>query len=240
MNYYDYLNLSLELHLFFDRIMKEHSLFLELAFTEKENQTRQIAKKFQQAFNKLLQKSVEIAHGNITNNVIASGEFITPNTLIAEQQMNKYFECFIDTNLTKEEQRLNPGRLDIDRKIISDVTYINKEGLSLLKNFIKYQEEVLEQVLTCKIYTNAYPSFINHMLEEARLYDELLTGLFNGQFISKNNLYEQEIFWNHFMKEHALFIRGLLDPSENDSILLADKFAQEYQMIDNRYKGDFS
>ena len=65
MNYYDYLSLSLELHLFFDRIMKEHSLFLELGFTEKENSMKNISRKFQQAFNKLLQKSVEIASGNI-------------------------------------------------------------------------------------------------------------------------------------------------------------------------------
>ena len=35
MNQNDYVRLSLELHLFFDRIMKEHSFFLETAFMEK-------------------------------------------------------------------------------------------------------------------------------------------------------------------------------------------------------------
>lgn len=38
MNNNDYIRLSLELHLFFDRIMKEHSLFLETAFMERDNQ----------------------------------------------------------------------------------------------------------------------------------------------------------------------------------------------------------
>ena len=33
MNNNEYIRLSLELHLFFDRIMKEHSLFLETSFT---------------------------------------------------------------------------------------------------------------------------------------------------------------------------------------------------------------
>ncbi len=32
MNQTDYVRLSLELHLFFDRIMKEHSFFLENCF----------------------------------------------------------------------------------------------------------------------------------------------------------------------------------------------------------------
>ena len=36
MNRTDYVRLSLELHLFFDRIMKEHSFFLKTAFMEKD------------------------------------------------------------------------------------------------------------------------------------------------------------------------------------------------------------
>ena len=33
------------------------------------------------------------------------------------------------------------------------------------------------------------------------------------------------------MKEHAEFIRGLLDPSEHNLILTADKYADEYKKI---------
>lgn len=33
------------------------------------------------------------------------------------------------------------------------------------------------------------------------------------------------------MKEHAQFIRGLLDPSENDLALTADDFSYNYEMI---------
>lgn len=33
------------------------------------------------------------------------------------------------------------------------------------------------------------------------------------------------------MKEHAEFIRGLLDPSEKELILTANRFAQEYEAI---------
>lgn len=35
MSYKEYVGMSLELHLFFDRIMKEHSFFIELSLTEK-------------------------------------------------------------------------------------------------------------------------------------------------------------------------------------------------------------
>ena len=40
-----------------------------------------------------------------------------------------------------------------------------------------------------------------------------------------------EEFWNRIMMEHALFIRGLLDPTEVKLIETADKFAAEYQEL---------
>ncbi len=50
MNQTDYVRLSLELHLFFDRIMKEHSFFLETAFMEKDKDLKRIAHDFQKTF----------------------------------------------------------------------------------------------------------------------------------------------------------------------------------------------
>ncbi|MGM9834367.1 MAG: DUF2935 domain-containing protein, partial [Bacilli bacterium] len=47
---------------------------------------------------------------------------------------------------------------------------------------------------------------------------------------------EQELFWNNIMKEHAEFIRGLLDPSEDELILTADRFADEYENIIKDYQ----
>ena len=40
------------------------------------------------------------------------------------------------------------------------------------------------------------------------------------------------------MKEHAEFIRGLLDPTEERLILTADKFNEEYKMILNKYSNN--
>lgn len=61
MNNNEYIRLSLELHLFFDRIMKEHSLFLETAFMEKDNDLKQVAKDFQKAFADNLKRVINLA-----------------------------------------------------------------------------------------------------------------------------------------------------------------------------------
>ena len=50
MNYKEYVGMSLELHLFFDRIMKEHSFFIEMSFTEKIRKKRELQIIFKNCF----------------------------------------------------------------------------------------------------------------------------------------------------------------------------------------------
>ena len=49
-----------------------------------------------------------------------------------------------------------------------------------------------------------------------------------GTCISSENIVEMEKFWNRIMMEHALFIRGLLDPTEEELVEKADAFAKDY------------
>lgn len=87
MNYKEYINLSLELHLFFDRIMKEHSFFLEMGFTEKNNEDKKIANNFQRTFSDILNKVIYLADGKVSNNLLTCGEIVTNNTLEAEKRV---------------------------------------------------------------------------------------------------------------------------------------------------------
>lgn len=235
MNYNDYIRLSLETHLFFDRIMKEHSLFIELSLTDKNKDLKVKAKEFQDAFDQVLQKVVQLSNNRIGNAVLESGEIVTKNTLDAEAMMDHFFSTRINTSLTKEEMNLKSGPIIVDRRIIGEVNDINKHTIPLIENLIQFKNDILNQVLSCKIYTSNYPLLINHIINEAKMYYDILTRIDRGQVLGKDQLYDQEIFWNEIMKEHAEFIRGLLDPSEKNLILTADKFAEEYQIISKRY-----
>ena len=42
---------------------------------------------------------------------------------------------------------------------------------------------------------------------------------------------QTELFWNQIMMEHAQFIRGLLDPTEDDLIKASTTFFQEYSAL---------
>ena len=66
----DYAALSLESHLFFARIMKEHSLFLEAGFPCWEKDFIEEAGRFCRKFEELLKDAVRIADGHIQESVL--------------------------------------------------------------------------------------------------------------------------------------------------------------------------
>lgn len=235
MNQKDYIRLSLELHLFFDRIMKEHSFFLEASFLDKDNDLKRIAREFQETFSDILNNVISIADGNISKNLLLSNEIVTNNTITAERQTSDLSGISIDNNITKKELNLKSGNIIASEQLINEISNINRRTLPAIENLIYFKNDVLNKALSCKLYTTNYPLLITHIMNEAKMYYNLLKRVENREIFTNNYIYEQELFWNNIMKEHAEFIRGLLDPTEKELILTADKFANEYQMIINNY-----
>ncbi len=98
----------------------------------------------------------------------------------------------------------------------------------MLEGLIGFKTGLLNDVLSCRMFTANYPLLIDHILREAKLYHSHLIALENRQN-PEENLKETELFWDQIMMEHALFIRGLLDPTECDLINTANDFAGEYK-----------
>lgn len=119
MSYKEYVGMSLELHLFFDRIMKEHSFFIEMSLTEKNKQEKNIANNFQKLFSDILGKMVALANGRINNNLLNSGEIVTDKTLEAERKSSNLTQIQIDTNITLMESELKSGNLIINEELVN-------------------------------------------------------------------------------------------------------------------------
>lgn len=233
MNNVEYVRLSLELHLFFDRIMKEHSFFLEAAFTEKDSDLKKVAQTFKEMFSSILMEVTTLANNNISNSLLISNELVTKNTLEAEIKTSNLVGSHIDVNVTKHELKLNSGNGTVSQDLIDTISIINKKTLPLIEKLIDFKNDILNRVLNCKMYTANYPLLITHIMNEAKMYCKLLEAIENREVFSKEELYEQEVFWTNIMKEHAEFIRGLFDPSEEELISTADKYVKEYKNILN-------
>ncbi len=82
----NYVIKSLELHLFFGRIMKEHSLFLKAGFTPADTNFAEMAEFYKNEFEKLLSCAVSLGDGIVGCDVVNSGELVTEFTRLAEKQ----------------------------------------------------------------------------------------------------------------------------------------------------------
>jgi len=228
----NYAILSLETHLFFARIMKEHGLFLEAGFVCADKACIEKADWFRRQFEELLRDAVRLGNGRVNRWIINSDELVTEFTLSAEECTEKLSGVPIDSEITRQEKKLLPGRrINADRELVSAVNNLNRRALRLLNEFIAFKESILREVRDGKLFTVNYPLLIEHILREARLYFTTVEELLNNRQLSYKNLRETEKFWNQIMMEHALFIRGLLDPTEEALIQTANKYAMEFREL---------
>lgn len=211
--------------------MKEHALFLEAGFTPKDKPLIVEAEKYQNEFKVILEQAIHLSNNFVSPEIITSQELITNYTIKAEQKTSTLTGIPIDTNVTVLEANLTSGRSEnITEEMVNYVRPINKRARFLLENFITYQKQILDNVLTCQIFTYNYPLMIDHLIEEAKLYLAYMNRLENNQTI-EGDKEGQRRFWNEIMMEHALFIRGLMDPSESKVIHEANEFAKHYQEL---------
>ncbi|MBU3104976.1 DUF2935 domain-containing protein [Clostridium gasigenes] len=232
-----YVILSLEQHLFFARIMKEHSLFLEAGFTPKNTKLSKEADSFKVEFEKLLLDTVKLSNGIVRESILDSGEIITEYTLSTEKKTEYFTGIPINKKITMLESKLDYGiNPNIKPEMINIIKKINKKAIKLLDGLIDLKVRVLNGMLSCEIFTVNYPLLIEHIIREAKLYRAYIVDLENGEDIEKKNIKQSELFWDQIMMEHALFIRGLLDPSENKLIETSDKFSKEYAALIEKAK----
>lgn len=229
----EFIRQSLELHLFFARIMKEHSFFLEIGFTQKDLGFTRKADSLRMQFDKLLADVISISNGVVSNNILESGEVFTPYTLKAEMASSYFTGVEIPINLTKAESGLmGYDSMGSSALLEERVSIINNRAMELVLKLVQFKSDILSGVIHCNMFTNNYPLLIDHILREATFYYRLIERLQDNEDINlEKEAYDQEAFWNRIMAEHSKFIRGLLDPTENELIDTANNFGNEFDKL---------
>ncbi len=227
----EFITMSLDLNLFYLRIMKEHSLFLQLAFAPKDMKMASAAKQFLIDFEKLLSEATELAYGNVSYKAIASKQFVTQYTMEAERLTNFYTGAPFNFNLTSKELMLVPSNERVP-EIEHRVDSLNRRAYRLTSALVNFKSRLLHDVLSCETFTFNYPLLIEHILREAKFYMKMLDDLNQRRDImGPDDMIQQEAFWNRQMAEHAKFIAGLLDPTEETLINTARMFGQEFDQL---------
>lgn len=231
----NYVVSSLEQHLFFARIMKEHAFFLKIGLLPPNDALIKEGDRLFRQFEALLSRAITLSDCVVGCTMLESGEAVTEFTDRAERQTQKFTGTSINHELTARTQKLRCRSCDdemlISQELVSQVRRMNRDALRLLDRLIQYKERILDGAKTCGLFTVNYPLLIEHILREARLYRAYLSQLEGLDSCDPQTLRNRELFWNRIMMEHALFIRGLLDPCEDDLIHTADDFAADYRRL---------
>ncbi|SHJ20494.1 protein of unknown function [Clostridium amylolyticum] len=210
----EFIRQSLELHLFFARIMKEHSFFLQVGFPQKNSNFILQADAFRKEFDNFLLEVIRLSQGIVSENVLHSGEVVTPYTLKAEMAL--------------VENRWRMDKVNMEQSVF----IINQKAMELIKALMHFKSVVISQVNSCTIITTNYPSLLMHILEEAKHY---LLDVQRLQMREEVTVHtepiKEEDFWNDIMGEHAKFIRGMLDPSEEELIKIANNLANKFDAL---------
>ena len=190
------------------------------------------AERFLRGFEALLSRAAALGDCVVRRRVLVSGELVTEFTDLAECQTQKLTGIAIDRQLTARLAALKSGdEARIPRSLVGQVRQLNRDGLRLVGGLIAFKERLLHSVHSCCLFTANYPLLLEHILREARLYRSHLLRLEGRGGRCRQELCDSELFWNQIMMEHALFIRGLLDPGEDALIETADGFAEDYKRL---------
>ena len=184
-------------------------------------------------FDRLLAEAISLSNGVVSTSVLQSGEVVTPFTLKAEMASRFLTGVNIPINLTEAETRLAGGNPMTGNPMLEErVSMLNQTAMSLNRALAQFKTKLLSDVLSCRIFTANYPLLIDHILREAKFYFQLVKRLQNREEIDlEREAYEQETFWNRIMAEHSKFIRGLLDPTEEQLINTANNFGNEFDEL---------
>ncbi len=229
----EFITMSIDLNLFFLRIMKEHSFFLGIGFTPKDKTMGEQAAMFRQRFEHLLSEATSLANGNVSINTLNSHQVTTHYTLDAERLTNFYTGIPFNLELTRREEMLLPTGVGMsDSRMEEAVEKLDRTAYNLTAELATFKERLLQRVRSCKTFTVNYPLLIEHVLREARHFMEMLKKLIRRESITgPEELINHEIFWNRQMGEHAKFIAGLLDPTEETLIEAARMFGKEFDTL---------
>lgn len=227
----DFIRTSLEYNLFFARIMKEHMIFIESGLLIIDSSLILEGEKLKESFEGILRETINIAEGAVGKDVLTSNEIVTQYTLESERITEDLTGICIDKNITSSELDLVSNSSFIYTSgLEQELAGINKRAINLVKEVIDYKKRILEKLLKCNMFANLYPLLVDHVLREAKYYLMALESIQHRKRPVEDILGNQ-IFWDTIMKEHAMFVRGLLDPTEERLFDTANGFVKSFEEL---------
>ena len=218
-------------NLYYLRTLRELSARIELSLPPKYTEYIEIFANFSKECEKLADKIINYANGNVPANALNSEIFVTKYTLQTEELTNKLFDYNLNTNLTKRELALKPGTPIPTEELITALNEINQKALNIANEFTTYTTNLYQLINNQEAFAFYYNSLNESIAFEMQLYISILERLINRDNLSPIYATDYEYGFNEQLKSIATFIRGECDPKNNDIFAEANNFVDEYTKL---------
>ncbi|GHU99962.1 hypothetical protein FACS1894211_06310 [Clostridia bacterium] len=230
MNREEFIRQSLELDLFWTRIMKEHCIFLAAGLPPPKHRYIQNFDRFKVQFEMLLAETAELS-GALPPSAGPCGAFVTEYTETMENRSAELTGISINTRVTATERAalqtprtIPAGRLPA---LYEAVKTLNHKAAVTARALLELQHKLLDEILKGEAFSANYPAVYMHMNDEAAEFINNLDLLSSNEAINVRPCVYEE-FWNRNLKQHAATVRGLLDPGEDALFARSDQFARAF------------
>ncbi|WP_394522668.1 DUF2935 domain-containing protein [Lacrimispora sp. JR3] len=225
-----YVQWSLQYHLFWLRILKEHAIFIEATMPPPGKSLALAADAYKQNYDQFLKTAVSLSNGVIPFDVINSGQYYTQYTEEAERLAERYTGIRINTDITLSEYDIEPLSVPfrVTGTMEQEISLLNQNILSMTDSFVQFQSQLLNNRSSCGIFTMMYTGDLLHILLEAKRYQMILSAL---EQRDENAIENYKTFWTQNMADHAKVMRGQFDPTENAYFNRANMFANLFDTL---------
>lgn len=225
-----YVQWSLQYHLFWLRILKEHAIFIEATMPPPGRSLALAADAYKQNYDQFLITAVSLSNGVLPLEVLQSGQFYTQFTEEAERSAEQYTGIKINTDITISEYDIEPLTvpLHVTSNMEQEISLLNQNILSMTDSFVQFQSNLLNNRSSCGLFTMMYTGDILHVLLEAKRYQMILSALENKD---EGAIENYKTFWTHNMADHAKVMRGQFDPTETAYFNRANMFSNLFDTL---------
>ncbi len=226
---------SLENHLFYLRTIKEFCIHIILSLPASQKIEKSSFNAIEKKATKLLQKSLDLAQGNISECFLKNQLIVTPFTLPLEELTTNLFSIKIDTTLTKRELELKTSSIEITSSLIKKLTILNQQAYKLTVHFLNTITLLKEKIKDHPLFIYTYPCLLKEMKEEVFLYQADLERLINRSGKRPIFISNYEYYFSTFLRDASKLIRSLSDPTQSTILERAYSFENDFHKIITKF-----
>lgn len=223
---------SIENHLFYLRMIKAFCIHIFLSLPESRKIEKSSFKELEKKATKLLQKTLDLTKGNVSECFLENQLLVTEFTLPLEELTNNLFAIKIDTKLTKEELEIKASSsFKITPCLIKEIAKLNQQAYTLTVHFLNMVTLLIEKIKDYSLFIYTYPYLLKEIKEESFLYQADLERLINRSGKRPTFISNYEYYFSTFLRNSSKFIRSLSDLDQTTILERAYSFENDFHKI---------